>query len=658
MKAVRSVKILAGVFLFALNAWITLPLFHTAYTKQMGSIEAAFIGLARYIAAHFTQLDWFPLWYGGIPYPDTYPPLLHCICGLVIAVTHVSPGLAYHFVTAAFFALGPVTLFWILLRLTDNLGAAFTAALGYSLFSPACLLSREVRFDAGGIFAARRLHLLVVYGEGPHLTAMCLLPLALGMLHLALTKRRPLYWFGAALTIAAVPLSNWLGAVALAFGVVSLLLAYSIDLRRWAVAALLSVWAYAIALPWMSPATIRVIQANAPRVANNFESTIGQKLFLAGTALGLLAAAWLVRRVRLEPPTRFALLFSYLTGITALGKYWFKLSLVPQPERYHMEMDMAFWMVGGLLLWPLLNRDRVRKFTPVFIGAAVVTLAIQQHRAAREWERPIDIATTIEYKSARWLNTHLPGARVFAPGTIGFWLNAFSDNPQLTGGFDNGILNPLLPHVIYQVYAGEKQVIMTDLMKAYGVDAVIGGGKNSAEFYHPISHPEKFAGLTELWRDKGDAVYDIPRRSRSLAHTMLPGDLVQLTPVAYDTTAIQPYLAALDNPAMPPAAFQWLAPDHAIISAQQVRPEHVFSVQLSWDPGWGAFVHGQRVPARGDKLGQMVVEPRCTADCEVELRYDGGNEHRAASWICILALGFGTVWLLTSYVKSIRLQRG
>ena len=38
--------------LFALNAYITLRLFHTDYTRQMGSIEAAYIGLARYIANH------------------------------------------------------------------------------------------------------------------------------------------------------------------------------------------------------------------------------------------------------------------------------------------------------------------------------------------------------------------------------------------------------------------------------------------------------------------------------------------------------------------------------------------------------------------------------------------------------------------------------
>ena len=66
------------------------------------------------------------------------------------------------------------------------------------------------------------------------------------------------------------------------------------------------------------------------------------------------------------------------------------------------------------------------------------------------------------------------------------------------------------------------------------------------------------------------------------------GDQVQLTPVAYDTTAIQPYLAALDDPACPAADFRWRAPDDAVITAD-LKPEHILSVQISWDKGWKAY---------------------------------------------------------------------
>ena len=637
--------------LFALNAYIVLGLFFTDYTRQMGSIEAAYIGLARYIASHLGQLSWFPLWYGGIPYADTYPPLLHLVCGLVVAATGISPGLAHHFVTATVYALGPVTLFWMAWRLSGNRAAALAAGIGYSLISPACLLVKEVRFDAGGWFAGRRLDTLLVYGEGPHLTAMCLLPLAIGLLHVALTRRRPWYYMLAALAIAAVPLSNWLGAMALAFSIAAYLLSgfHARWLPVWLRTAALGIWAYALALPWMSPAVVAVIRANAPRVANNFESDALQRIYLAAAAAAFLLLAWAMARFHLPPATRFSLLISFLFGVTALGRYWFRLSLVPQPERYHLEMDMAFWLAFAFLAWPWVARIPRRGALALGGAAALACLpvVIHQHRAAREWGKPIDIRTTIEYKTARWLDTHMPGQRVFAPGTIGFWLNAFSDSPQLTGGFDNGIVNPFLPHVIYQVYAGDKQQVGIDFLRAYGCDAVVGGGKDSREVYHPYAHPEKFAGMTELRREGGDVIYEVPRRSRSLAHAMRLADQVQLTPVAYDTAAIRPYLAALDNPSYPAADFRWRAPDDALITAD-LKPEHILSVQMTWDKGWKAYAGGRRVPAWGDKLGQMVVEPGCTGPCTVELKYDGGTEGIYARAIQRLALAGGLLWILVA----------
>jgi hypothetical protein len=637
--------------LFALNAFIALGLFFTDYTRQMGSIEAAYIGLARYIANHLGQLSWFPLWYGGIPYADTYPPLLHLVCGLVVAATGTSPGLAHHFVTATVYALGPVTLFWMAWRLSGNRAASLAASIGYSLISPACLLVKEVRFDAGGWIGGRRLDTLIVYGEGPHLTAMCLLPLAIGLLHVALTRRRPWYYVLAALAIAAVPLSNWLGAMALAFSIAAYLLSgfHARWLPAWLRTAALGIYAYALALPWMSPAVIAVIRENAPRVANNFESDTMQRLYLAAAAAAFLLVAWAMAHLRLAPATRFALLISLLFGVTALGRYWFHLSLVPQPERYHLEMDMAFWLAFAFLAWPWVARIPRRGAWALGTAAALacVPVVVHQYRAARDWGKPIDIRTTIEYKTAKWLDANRPGQRVFAPGTIGFWLNAFSDSPQLTGGFDNGIVNPFLPHVIYQVYAGDKQGVGIDFLKAYGCDAVIGGGKDSAEVYHPYAHPEKFAGMTEIRREGGDVIYDVPRLSRRLAHAMRLADQVQLTPVAYDTTAIRPYLEALDNPSYPAADFRWRAPDDAVITAD-LKPDHILSVQITWDKGWKAYTGGRRVHAWGDKLGQMVVEPRCSGPCTVELKYDGGTEGIYARAIQRLALAGGVLWILVA----------
>ena len=662
-----------AALLFLFNAYITPLLFRTAYANEMPSIDAAFIGLARYASQHWNDMGWFPLWYGGVPYADSYPPLLHWVCGLVVTLAGVSPGLAYHFVTAMIYCLGPVTLFWMAWRLSGKRECALVAGMGYSLISPTLLLAASARVDADGFWGPRRLVTLVVWGEGPHQASMCLLPLAIGLLHVALQKRKPWYWVAAALAIAAVPMSNWLGGMALAICVVAYLFAGLPEggktVRTLLCAGAVGLYAYAIAVPWLSPATIAVIRANAPRVAGDFHADWTQRKFAIAVAAAFLLAAWAMARWNVPRYTRFAWLASLILASSTMGRLWFGLSLLPQPDRYALEMDMFLWVAVVFSVWPLVRRipgsqwDRppglsiraelglvVRR--PVFaivLVLAIMSLPIVRHqrRSARWVARPIDIRTTIEYKTAKWLDAHMPGARVFAPGTIGFWLNAFSDAPQLTGGFDNGIRNPTLPAVIFQVYAGDNQRYMVDLLRAYGCDAMIGGGADSAEFYHPISHPEKLRGLTVLWRDGGDAIYDIPRRSRSLAHVMRPQDLVREPVSFHGFTALDPYLAALDSPAYPAASFQWRAPSAATVAAD-LKPDQVLSVQIAWDKGWNASVDGRRVSISRDELGQMVVAPKCGGPCTVELRYDGGAEGFYARAINRLALAGGGLWILVA----------
>jgi hypothetical protein len=645
--------------LFALNACITQWLFRTAYTNQMGSIEAAFIGIARYAARHWNDMGWFPLWYGGIPYADSYPPLLHWVVALVIGIGKVDPGLAYHFVVAVIYSLGPVTLFWMAWRLCGSRPCALVAGIGYSLISPTCLLVQSVRMDVDGFFGPRRLITLVNYGEGPHLTSMCLLPLAIGMLHVALEKRRPWYWVAAAFAIAAVPMSNWLGGMALAMGLAAYLCAGLPGTQKTIPTVMctgaLVFYAYALVMPWLSPATIAVIRANAPRVANNFRADTKQHIALAAALAAFLLLVWALERWKVPRHLRFALLFSLTTGATALGKLWFGLAILPQPDRYHLEMDMFFWVALVFAAWPLvrlagthLDRWHVAAIC-VILTIACVPIVKKQRRTARWEERPVKIETTIEYKTAKWLDAHMPGARVFAPGTIGFWLNAFSDAPQLTGGFDNGISNPFVPAAIFHIYAGDNPQWLVELLQVYGCDAMIGGGKDSAEFYHPISHVEKLRGLTALWRDGGDAVYDIPRRSRSFAHVMRTADLMQRPLALYGWAALDPYLAALDNPEYPAAEFHWRSPSDAMVTAP-LKPDQVLSVQISWDQGWTAYSGGHRVPAWGDKLGQMVVEPRCSGACTIELKYDGGAEGRFARVLSRLALAGGFCWILVALI--------
>jgi hypothetical protein len=124
--------------------------------------------LARYISEHPLAVDWFPLWYVGIPFQNAYPPLLHLTTGGLAGLTGISPAVAYHAVAALTYCLVPVTLYWLAATLSQKTGPALVAAAFYSVLSPSALLFPKIAGDMGDLLASRRFQALTQYGEGPH----------------------------------------------------------------------------------------------------------------------------------------------------------------------------------------------------------------------------------------------------------------------------------------------------------------------------------------------------------------------------------------------------------------------------------------------------------------------------------------------------------
>jgi len=80
------------------------------------------------------------------------------------------------------------------------------------------------------MFEPHRLGVLVKYGEGPHMSALALIPIALAFTWLALEKRRPWAIALAALFSAGVAANNFYGAAAL--GVFYPILVWSLWITR------------------------------------------------------------------------------------------------------------------------------------------------------------------------------------------------------------------------------------------------------------------------------------------------------------------------------------------------------------------------------------------------------------------------------------------
>ena len=123
------------------------------------------------------------------------------------------------------------------------------------------------------------------------------------------------------------------------------------------------------------------------------------------------------------------------------------------PGLVMLAVGVAYQQVENNVIQPIVMRRSVSvsPFVVLFsvlagttlLGVVGALLAIPFAKSSRRYARyilePVDISQRMEYKLSRWLEANLRDARVMVPGSASFFLNAFTDNPQLGGGFDQAL---------------------------------------------------------------------------------------------------------------------------------------------------------------------------------------------------------------------------
>jgi len=613
-RAAPWVSILA---IAGLNAFLVRELFMTPHLAYMNSMHGAWMAMARLAGDRWWFGGWWPYWGGGMPFEYTYSPMVPGLTALLAWATGFEIPRAFYFLTGAVLCLAPVTVFLLCRGISGRIAPGLIAALAITLLSPSSLLFPDAGRSWSALGDARLLYLTAVWDELPHLVALSLLPLAILLIYRGRGA-------AAAIVVAFMMLAS-------AFGATVLVLAAACvrrDHLRTVIFA--GGFGYLIASPYLSPSLLLLIGRTqaAEGVGWTIESLYGALVVFAGA----LVLGFVLRRA--DFGLRFASMFTWLVTAIVTLHAMLGWRVLPQAGRYRVEVEIAWAILGGFGLW-MIGR-RLPK--PLLRAAAVMLLALAapvavHHRTFAHGllsGRP-PVSSTIEYQTAEWLGRNLPERRVFLPGSMAQWLNAFGENPQFAGGSWSTRINEVQERALYVVQIDGSAQESLDWLKAYGMDTVAVTGPGSREFWKPFPRPDKFDGvLSVLWSEPGTTIYRVPRRSISLAHVV---------PAA--ARDLRSTVAALDDPALPPARFEWRGRDRAVLNARLAEGQ-VILVQISHHAGWRALV-----PLERDALGQIRLKPDCIGDCEVELRYDGGWELRICRVVSLAALpGVGVLWWL------------
>ena len=661
-KSRRSWPVVLDFFVICLlTAVLIRPLFRIKYTALWYSIESTFIADGRFLRDHWPHPLWQPLWYCGTRFDYIYPPALRYGTAALAKLFPILPVRAYHIYTAFFYCLGIAGVFLLVRLATGSRGGAWLAATAALLTSPNFLFLEDMRRDSWHL-TPLRLGVLVRYGEGPHMSALAVLPLALLCAYLALQRRRPALLALAAVFSALVVSNNFYGATALA--VFFPILVWSVwvthaDHGVWLRAAGVAALAYGLTAFWLVPSYLRITLRNMQYVSAPGNAWSRWLALAAAVTFGFLSLRF-ARGKRALAYWVFICGSALFLSLIVLGQRLFNFRLIGEAGRLIPELDLALILLlveCVRRLWAADPNGPNFPFSPTHWtkAAAVLILvlafapSIDYLRHGREiFVREADYQQRVEYRISDWIAKNLAGARCFVTGSVRFWYDTWSDLAQMDGGSAQGLMNRLVAPAAFFVAVNPDAHQAMRWMQAMGVDAVVVSDKTSQEVYHDFVDPGKFTGILPVIFDdhRGNVIYRIPRRHAGLAHVIQTQRFRSFPAIVsvFDFEHLQAYTDAIEQATNAAPSATWNGTDGMTMRAD-LQPGQSVLVQETYDPSWHAFADGHPVPIHEDAVGFMWIEAP-PGSHEIQLQFELPLENRVGRILALISVVITLVLLL------------
>ena len=615
MKPRRRTQILLDCFLlFVLTALLIKPWFQAEYLDKWGSIESTFIGDARFLIEHWPHPQWQPLWYGGTRFDYVYPPGLRYGTAIISMATGYLPVRAYHVYTGLLYCIGIAGVYFLLRTATGSRRMSWLCAAAAALMSPSFLFMSNMRHDAWKLLPVR-LGVLAKYGEGPHMSALALIPIALAFTWMALDRRSLAATALAGVFCAAVTFNNFYGATALAVFYPILVWSFWItrqDKRILPPAIAIPLFAYGLTAFWLVPSYVKVTAENMKYVS---EHGTTWSIWIA-VAVAVAFALASDRFAKLRPERTWEVFVAggaVFFTLNVLGNHFFNFRISGEPSRLVPELDLVLILLFAAVLNWVWNRPGLasRMAVGLIVGGAFAITGTYVSSAWHHFPLYPNYQDRIEYKIPECVWKNMPDARTLPSGSVRFWYDAWHDLPQLGGGSDQGVLNGYAEQAQWEINLGPKPEPAILWMQALGVDAAYVSDKSSEEIFKDYLYPQKFDGVLDVLYDdhQGNRIYRIPRRYPARARVVETARLraVQHPRANDDVEYLKAYVDAVEKGPDSQATLRRQGTDAMRVSAS-LAPGQSVLVQESYDPAWHAWSNGRELLVGRDAMGQMVID--------------------------------------------------
>jgi hypothetical protein len=553
---------------------------------------------------------------------------------------------AYHIYIAFFYALGIAGVYFLARAGTGARRWGLVAAGAAALLSPSFLFLPIIRYDAQTAhYVTQRLGSLIRYGEGPHVSSIAWLEIALACSWVALKDGR-LGWIAAGAAASAMVVStNFYGATALALFFPAMTWAVWVtgqDRRTWLRAAAIGAIAYGLTAFWLVPSYLRQTLSNMQNVSA--PPTPWSK-WAALAVLAVLCTAtmlWARGKQHLAWPV-FVVSAGALFITNVLGHAWFDFRVIGEPGRHIPELDLCLILLGLLVVQWLYSKAWIPRVAFVALGCVALWPPWDFLRHAWDFYPRGDHLGRVEYQLTRWIHDNLPGRRVLATGSLRFWYNAWFDGPMVGGGSEQGLINQLTVAAIFQVKEAPDPNVPIAWLKVMGADAFVVHDSRSQEVFKDTRNPERYEKLLPLLHDngRGDRIYGVPRHFPGLGRVVDTARMDALPPMPPpgSNEVLPDYVAVLEQGPDSPAEVAQESPDRMRVRAR-LQPGESLVVMETYDPNWTAHSKGRELAVREGPLHFMRIDAP-PGDHEIEMRFGLPLENKVGR-----AITAGTLLLL------------
>ena len=469
----HAIPLMYGLVLLWINVYICRELFRTEDTGHRNAMHGFWMAMAKLASHHWWTPGWWPYWDGGMPFEFTYAPLVPGLTALWSKFAGVSTGRAFHSVVGCIYVLTPISLFAMGVVVSRRVGWSFIAAVVYSLVSPTQLVTPDEPFAWGRLGDARRLYLIAVWDEAPHIAALTFLPLVVLFLTLALETRKRRYWIATGAAICLVLLSNAFGMTMLAIAVLCVLLARGpAGFFRIAFTA---ICAYLVVCPFLPPSLFPAISRNQ-QFNGSVKYDVGSLTAIAIVVAGCLLLWSAFQRWRPEWWVAFLAYFTWITLMIPIISETLHRTFLPQSGRYKVEAELGLSLLVVFALRPFVDRlPTAVRVALALVGLSLAAEQVVNHRKfAKNVLASVEASSSIEYRVAKWAAENLGGGRIWLPGSLGQWFNTWTDKQQITGSSwstaYNSVHQRIVSRFIYTNSAGgrEQYVLVAESLWSAG----------------------------------------------------------------------------------------------------------------------------------------------------------------------------------------------